>query len=117
MSKDVTGALVWAASAAAGTAQELVGPHGVVTGERGLVHVHNPSTVTALTVSCRLRWTDDAGGAHDSELTSFVVPVNSTKAVLVEGFAMGLSVLRVTNDTALGIGQGFTARARVEFAN
>jgi hypothetical protein len=115
MSKDLTGALTWADSAASGTAQELEGGTGAVFSGPAIVHVHNPSAVTALTVTCRLRWTDDVGTVRDSDLLSFAVPANSTKAVRVEGFGMGRSLLRATNDTALGIGQGFTARARVEF--
>lgn len=116
MSKDLAGAFTWADSAAAGTAPAaLVDNDSSHTSGVAVVHVFNPSGVTALTVTCRLRWTDDAGADHDSDLTSFSVPANSTKAVLVDGFGMGLGVLRATNDTALGLGQGFTARARVEF--
>lgn len=116
MAKDLEGAFTWADSAAAGTAPApLVDDDPSHTSGVAVVHIHNPSTVTALTITCRLRWADNTGTDRDSDLTSFSVPANSTKAVLVNGYGMGLSVLRATNDTALGLGQGFTARARVEF--
>lgn len=116
MAKDLAGAMTWAASAAAGTEPApLVSSDTSHTPGPAIVHVHNPSTVTALTVTCRLRWTDDGGTDRDSDLTTLAVPTNTTKSFLVEGFGMGTSVLRAVNDTALGVGQGFTARLRAEF--
>lgn len=120
MAKDVSGGLTWADSAAANTAQTLVGAD-PGPGHQGhvhaaIIHVHNPSTITALTIQPRLRWTDNVGVARDSNLgATFSVPVNSTVAQRVEGFGMGLPIVHALNATALGAGQGFTARVRVEF--
>ena len=116
MARSVSGALTWAASAAAGTVQTLVAPEGAHNDQDATVFVFNPSTVTALNVSCRVRWADGTGANRDAELMSFSVPVNSSAARVVDNMGMGIPLLHVTNATALGLGQGFTAQARIQFA-
>lgn len=115
MKRDIEKRLTWANSAAAGTVQEAVGDDPGHTPGVAVVLVHNPSTATALTVRCLLRWTDTGGVDRYGELTSFSVPANSTQAVLVNGLGLGVPVIRATNATALGVSGGFSAELRVEF--
>lgn len=116
MAKDFAGSMSWANSAAAGTAQTVEDTDTSHTGSVGIVHVHNPSTETALTVQPQLRWTDGGGTEHDSNLgAAFGVPVGATVAQRVEGLGIGHPVIRATNDTAVGLAGAFTAQVRVEF--
>ena len=114
MPRDTAGALTWANSAAAGTVQTLVGSAGAHDAAGGLVLIHNPSA-SALTVSCRVRWTDAGGTNRDAELLSFTVAAGTNAARFVEGLGLGIPVLAVSNNTALSTTGGFTAQARVEF--
>lgn len=115
MARDIEKRLTWANSAGAGTVQEAVGDDAGHTPGAAVVLIHNPSAVTALTVRALVRWADTGGVDRDAELTSFGVPANSTQAVRVEGLGMGTPVIRASNDTALGVGDGFDAELRVEF--
>lgn len=115
MPRDIEKRLSWANSAAAGTTQEAVGQDAGHTAGESVVLIHNPSAVTALTVRCLLRWRDTAGVDRYGELTTFSVPANSTEAVLVDGLGLGVPVIRASNDTALGVADGFDAELRVEF--
>lgn len=113
--KDMTGTLVWANSAPAGTVVTEVSTEAAQISGIAVVHIHNPSTITALTITLVVRWTDSAGNSRDSVLTTLSVPANSTRAFVVQGFGLGTSVLKASNDTVLGVAQGFTAFYRVEF--
>lgn len=115
MAKDILRRLTWAASAAAGTAVEVVGESLGHADAAALVMVHNPSAVTALTVSVRVRFIDTGNVNRDAELATLAVPVGATRATRVAGLGMGVPVIRATNDTATGVGQGFDAELRVEF--
>ena len=114
MAKDIAARLNWPASAAAGTVREAVGDEGRHVPDPAMVLIHNPSTVTALAVSCRIRFADTGGVARDAVLTTFTVAVNSTVATRVEGLGMGRPIVRLSNNTATGVGQGFDAEVRVE---
>lgn len=116
MARDFAGALTWANSAGANTPQTLTDPDTSHNPGAAIVHIHNPSAVTALTIQPQLQWTDDASNVRTSNLgATFSVPAGATVATRVEGFGMGIGILRATNATALGATDGFTARARVEW--
>jgi len=110
------GTATWAESAAAGTEVSVdIALPSILQGDAlYLVIVTNPSTVTAVTVAVRNKETFDV--ARYPELASFNIPVNTPegKAVLVQGWMLGeAGRLTLSNDTALGLGEGFTAYIRV----
>lgn len=82
---------------------------------RALVTIHNPSSVTALTVQPQIAETFPSGGAQHGDLgTTFAVPTQGTASFVVEGLLAGEGGrLSITNDTVLGAGDGFTAEIRV----
>lgn len=114
------GPLTWANSAAQDTEQTLAlalptGQPGTPIEERAVVLVYNPSAVTALTLSYRLKWRDSAGNARTAELASLAVPVSSTKAFVVDvGWLAAGAEIVASNDTVLGGGDGFTAYVQVQ---
>lgn len=115
----------WANSAAAGTEVDVdvATPADLPLNGKVLVLVHNPSAVTALTGRPKVRWVDAATGSRvairrslgaagtDDELD---IPVNTTKAFVVEGLVVATGGrITLSNDTVLGVGDGFTARVQV----
>lgn len=83
-------------------------------GARYLVEAFNPSTVTALTV--RLQNRETLGGTpRNIQVTTLAVPVNSGRAVTLDGWPQGDNQARieVSNDTVLGAADTFTAWIRV----
>jgi hypothetical protein len=115
MKRDIAKRLTWANGAGAGTLQEAVGDDVGHTSGIAVVLIHNPSAVTALAISCRVRWSDTSGTPRDAELASFTVAAGQTLATRVEGLGMGTPVIRATNNTVLGLTDGFDAELRVEF--
>lgn len=78
------------------------------------VIIYNPSAVTTLTVVAQNKAASLGGGDRYAELTRWTVLTSSTKAVLVEGWLIGSAGrLALSNDTALGAGQGFSASIRI----
>lgn len=86
------------------------------------VSVYNPSTASDLTVKVFNIENSLGGGDRDCYLTSFVIPKAQTVTgtaisaydVLIEGLFYGGNVkLVVSNGTALGVAEGFTATARI----
>jgi len=76
-----------------------------------LIQIFNTSTVTDLTCVVLNAWKDVTDTIRYSELTRYGVSKNTLKSALVQGWSMGTlanTLLRITNDTALGVGQGFT---------
>lgn len=118
MPERITGSATWANTAAAGT--QVVVDAGTIEQHHGsrtaTVLVHNPSTVTAITVAPRVRVTDGTGTVRSATLggETFTVPAASTHAHRVEGI-VGLMDLALTNDTALGLADGFTAQVVVQW--
>jgi hypothetical protein len=105
---------VWANSAAANTAVnvDIDLPSPLQGDAKYLITVVNPSAVTALTIKVKNKET--FGTAQYPELTTINIPVNTSKAVIVEGWLLGeASRLTLSNDTVLGIADGFTANIRV----
>lgn len=79
-----------------------------------LIEIHNPSAVTALTVIAQNKAIGFGGDTRYPELTRWGVTANSSKCVIIEGFLLDSgSRLVISNDTALGAMQGFTASIRV----
>lgn len=104
------GTATWANSAAAGTEQNIDITD--VRGGNSVIVVHNPSTVTALTVSVRDVETLNAAARY-AQRTSFSVAANSDGSFAVENWPVGNARLVLSNDTALGLTDGFTAHVRV----
>lgn len=118
----VNGLATWANSAPVNTAVNLDVPIPVRPTPTGklLVLVNNPSTVTALTGTLKTRWTDNVPAAQVATLRSgasdvtVAVPANTTKGFVVDLFALADGGrITWTNDTVLGVGDGFTARIQV----
>lgn len=80
-----------------------------------LVLVHNPSTVTALTVQPQVKGSFPTAGDQFADLgNGFAVAADDTAALVVDELAFGDGGrLSITNDSALGAGEGFTAEVRV----
>lgn len=111
------GTATWANSAAVGTIVDIDFPLPTPLQGNALyeVVVTNPSGVTDLTVRVKNKETF-GGTARYPELTSFPVAANSPdgKAVLVQGWLLGEGGrLSLSNDTALGASDGFTANVRI----
>ena len=118
MPQRISTSVSWAASAAANTENIVAGTieekHGV---SEAVVMIHNPSTVTALSVTPRIRFTDSGGTIRTATLAdtaAFTVAANTTSVKRVPG-VMGIPDLSIKNNTALGVGQGFTAQVVVAF--
>lgn len=116
---------VWANSAAVNTEVDVdvATPADLPLNAKVLVLVHNPSLVTALTGRPKVRWTDDGATARvatrrslgaagtDDELD---IPSNRTNAFVIEGLLVATGGrITLSNDTVLGVGDGFTARVQV----
>jgi hypothetical protein len=115
VSTDKTAA--WANSAAANTEVNLdfTQPGNFTSKHR--VQVHNPSSVTALTV--KVQNTVSLGGSSRQALLQTIsVGTSSTKETLVEGMFGGTDGVRLTlsNDTVLGLSDAFTADVAVRQA-
>lgn len=82
---------------------------------KALVTIHNPSSVSALTVQPQVKETFPTGGAQHGNLGgTHAVPTSGTASFVVDGLLAGEGGrLSVLNDTALGAGEGFTAEIRV----
>lgn len=82
---------------------------------RALVTVHNPSTVSALTVQPQVTETFPTAGEQNGDLGStHAVPTSGTASFVVEGLLAGEGGrLAVSIDSALGAGDAFTAEIRV----
>lgn len=105
----------WANSAAAGTQVniDVSLPYMFQPRAKYLIITQNPSAVTALTVKVKSKETF-GGTSYYPELSSIAVPVNTAKATVVEGWMIGEGGrLTLSNDTALGTADGFTANIRV----
>ncbi len=106
----------WAASALINTAVNVdVALPAVLQGNaKYLVEIYNPSANTALTVVAQNKALTFGGGTQYPELTRWSVAASGIKAVVVEGWLLDAAGrLVLSNDTALGAGQGFTASIRV----
>jgi len=110
------GDAVFAASAAANTVADLDVPADTITGtDQFVVIVTNPSAITALTVVVRGKETFTAGVRYPAVQT-ITVPANTPEGTLtvVDGALVGEGArIVVSNNTVLGLGQGFTAEVRV----
>lgn len=108
---------VWANSAGANTAVNvaIAQPATPQKNAKYLVNVRNPSTVTALTMKVRNTLAGFGGSAREADLgASITIPANSVVSVLVEGWlAGGGGTLLLSNNTVLGVADGFTADIRV----
>lgn len=109
----------WAASAAANTAVNIdipgVATYGYSEDVRYAVMVTNPSTVTAVAVAVKAKDTINGATSYPT-LQSFTVPVNTPEGTvtIVEGLLIGEGArLTLTNPTALGVGQGFSAGVKI----
>lgn len=135
--RPVNTSVAWANSSAANTTKDVdfattvddtgkentdlsVGERLRTTSGKYVVLVHNPSAVTALTVKAKSRWTDSAAAAKVADLRdgaadkTLSVPANSTKAMVFEGLDVADGArLTLSNDTVLGVGDGFTAQVQV----
>jgi hypothetical protein len=106
----------WADSAAANTAVnvDVALPTSLQGSAKYLVEIYNPSAVTALTVIAQNKALSFGGATRYPELTRWSVAASGVKAVIVEGWLLDAAGrLVLSNDTALGAGQGFTASIRV----
>ena len=74
--------------------------------------ISNPSTVSEITVKFYDIIADDALG--DSYITSLVVPKGGRYSALVEGVFTDDLKIKVSNNVALEVGEGFTATVRVK---
>lgn len=106
----------WANSASATTVVSNTFTPPTILQASGLyvIHVRNPSSVTALTLI--LYNVENLGGSdRDCELARFFVPVSSVRAFIVQGWMLGSAnpKLSITNDTVLGGSDGFSATVRV----
>lgn len=79
-----------------------------------VIHVYNPSAVTALTVKC-INTESLNGSDRDCELARFSVPASSSRAFVIQGFGVGSGTPKITmsNDTVLGGSDGFSAYLRL----
>ena len=107
----------WANSAAANTEQNVDVAQPDNLRSRYRVQIHNPSLVTALTVVVR-HVVSLGGTARYAKVTEFVVPAGATVETLVEALFGGTDGTRVvlSNDTALGTTDGFTADVAIREA-
>lgn len=114
----IKAAATWAASAAANTEVVVAG-----TTEEGhgagnvLVVIHNPSAITGITVTPRVRVTDRNGTVRTAALqdvAAWTVPVSSTQAKHITAM-VGVPDLALRNATLLGAGQGFTAEVVIQY--
>lgn len=108
----------WANSAAAGTAVDVDVPVQARTlpGEAQAVTVRNPSGVTALTVAVFAG--EEIGGTTvygafvpdgAAAPLTLAVPAGATRTFVLPRWLGHGGRLRLTNDTVLGVGDGFTA--------
>jgi hypothetical protein len=105
---------IWANSAAVNTEvnADIDLPSPLQGDAKYSIAIVNPSTVTAITIKVKNKET--FGAAQYPELTTINIPVNTSKAVVVEGWLLGESGrLTLSNDTVLGAADGFTANIRV----
>lgn len=115
------GAAVWANSAPVGTVVDLDLPASALGARepdaKYAITVRNPSTVTALTLT--VRNAETLGGAlryPQLGASTYAIPINSPqgRTYVVEGFLIGEGGrLSLSNDTVLGVADGFTADVRV----
>lgn len=107
---------VWAAEAAQDTAEnvDVSLPSPLQGDAKYLVEIYNPSANTALTVIAQNKALTFGGATRYPELTRWSVAASGIKAVLVEGWLLDAAGrLVLSNDSALDVGQGFTAYIRV----
>lgn len=114
---DTDKAAVFANSAAVNTVVNVAIAAGKSRRDRTkfVVIVRNPSAVTALTVRVRAVETALGGATRYPELATLAVPANTPdgKALVFEGYVSGGLRVSVSNDTVLGVADGFTADVRV----
>ncbi len=106
---------LWANSAAANTVvnKDVALPTPLQRQAMYLITIINPSTVTALNVKVQTKETISAVD-HYADLTSFSVAANGKTSTLVQGWLLGAAGrLALTNATALGAADTFTALVRV----
>lgn len=111
------GTVVFANSAAANThvsTAEIPLPSTLQGDGKYVVTILSPSTITALTVRPENKETF-AGTARYADLPAFTAPINvGGVSRVIEGFLVGeAGRFTLSNDTALGVADGFTASIRV----
>ncbi len=109
------GSAAWANSSSANTNKDIDITPPTTLQVNGLyaVTVINPSAVTALTVVAQNKGTF-GGSAKYSTLAQFSVAANTNRTVIVQGWMLGEGArLTLSNDTGLGVADGFTAYVRV----
>lgn len=76
--------------------------------------VHNPSTITDLTIKIYNIQQNLGGTDRDSYINAIAIPKARTTSVFVKGMFNGTdSKLIIMNDTLLGVGDGFTSTIRI----
>lgn len=79
-----------------------------------LILIHNPSTVTDLSVVAKTEWTDSDAGTQYAGIHAFSVPSQQTKGVVLDGWVLADGGrLTLSNDTVLGGSDGFSAYVQV----
>lgn len=107
----------WANSAAANTVVQIDLAQVGEIRSKYRVQIYNPSSVTAISVTVYNR-VKVAGVVRSTELVSDSVPTGTAKEILVEGMFGGTDGVRLalSNATALGLSDGFTADMAVREA-
>lgn len=112
-------AATWANSAAANTEVVITGGDMAHVNADGMVTIHNPSTVTALTVTPRIVVTDRLNverTATMADTAAYTVAAGATVSKRLPGLGVGRLSLSLKNATVLGVADGFTAEVIVDFA-
>lgn len=105
---------IWAESALINTIVNVDITLPVSLAQKYLIEIYNPSAVTALTIIAQNKALTFGGGTRYPEVTRWGVAAPGAKAVIVEGWLLDAAGrLVLSNDTALGVGQGFTANIRI----
>ena len=112
----------WANSAAANTQVSVTITKPTVPLSEYELVVYNPSTVTDITVKIFSVETSLGGGTRDAQITSVSIPKSqavtgttiNTQAKFLHGIFNGADVkLAMSNDTVLGVADGFSAYVRL----
>lgn len=108
--------VTWLAEASANTEKDvdIVLPNTIDGDNLYEILIHNPSTVTALSVDIKVKWTDSGDTTRYSTLTNLGINSAEGEANLVQGSLLAEgSRITLSNDTVLGVGEGFTAYIQV----
>jgi hypothetical protein len=119
MPAPIKAAATWANNAAANTTVVVAGTSAEGHGAGDvIVTVYNPSAITAIQVTPRIRVTDRNGTERTATLVdtaAFTVPASTTQARRIPSM-IGIPDLLLQNVTLLGAAQGFTAEVIIQFA-